>query len=210
MNESNKMKTTRVCILGGTFNPPHIGHLNIIRSIGREFSCDLKVLLPSGNPPHKNRDSLASKKDRKAMLELLAAGDPDIIISDIELKRRKTTYTVDTLTGWHAEHPDHELFYIIDSDTLFQLESWKDFSTVSQLTNFICVPRPGDETVSISLKAAEIEQAYDTKIFISEYIGMDISSTKLRLMIKDRDQEAKRFLSAPVFDYIVSRGLYSE
>lgn len=196
----------KIGILGGTFNPPHNGHLYLAKKIKDEFSLDKVILLPNGQPPHKN--GLASAKDRAEMIKLLIDGENGIELSDIELKRSGTVYTVDTLTELSKIYDKKELFYLIGSDTLFVVDTWKNFTMVAKLTQFICLNRPGSE-VGLKNRAELLKKKFDAEIFLSEYSGPDISSTQIRDYAKTENTEAlKELLPESLIRYILDNKVY--
>ncbi len=169
----------KIGILGGTFNPPHSGHLDIALAVKSEFALDGVVFLPVGNPPHKKTVAVASAEDRIAMLRLLIDGHEGLSVSDMETKRAGYTYTVDTLSELRSGLTDAELFYIIGSDTLFELRNWKNYLKVFSLVRFICVRRPGDTDEKIA-REMRFLKSLGADILLSEHTGPDISSTEIR------------------------------
>lgn len=203
----------KIGILGGTFNPPHKGHLYMAEKMLEEFSLDKILLLPSGMPPHKSSSELADKSTRKEMLKILSDGISRLEVCETELNRESYTYTVDTLTEFSNTYKQDELFYLIGSDTLFLLESWRNFKRVAELTYFICLPRPeenieGTEALSnIRLKAKELEQKYGTRIFVSRNSGPEISSSMIRRSIK-AGESIDGLLPKELEEYIIKNSVY--
>ena len=169
----------KIGILGGTFNPPHSGHLDIALAVKSEFALDGVVFLPVGTPPHKKNVTVASAEDRIAMLRLLIDGYEGLSVSDMETKRTGYTYTVDTLSELRSALKDTELFYINGSDTLFELRNWKNYLKVFTLTRFICVKRPGDADEKIA-REMRFLKSLGADILLSGHTGPDVSSTDIR------------------------------
>ena len=195
----------RVAFLGGSFNPPHLGHLFIAKSVQREYRLDETVLLPLGNPPHKN--SIAPGEDRKAMCELLSKDVPGISVSSIELEREGYTFTIDTLRYLRENYDIASLNYIIGTDTLFNIETWYHYEDLLGMADFICVPRPGDDMNRARLKLISLQEQYGCNITISRFYGPDISSTEIRERIRE-GRDVSRFLSPEVEQYIKERHIY--
>ena len=126
----------RIGIMGGTFDPVHNGHIQMGVDAHDEFGLSKVLFIPTGRPPHKPRSEVSDSEHRMAMLEL-AANQPYMQPSRIEIDRKGTTYAVDTLTLLKKIFKEHEFYYIIGSDTLFQLHSWKNISQVLAMTHFI-------------------------------------------------------------------------
>ena len=205
MNLREDYSNKKVAFLGGSFNPPHNGHLMIAENVLKEFGLDEVVFLPLGTPPHKS--GIASAEDRKRMCELLIEGKRGLSVSTIELEREGYTYTFDTLTFLRENHDIKELKYIIGTDTLFNIEKWYRHKEVFLLTDFICVPRPGDDLDKAMAKRTELAETYGCRIDMSGFFGPDISSTGIRDDIREgRDVSGK--LSPEVERYIKEKNLY--
>ena len=131
----------RIGIMGGTLDPVHNGHIEIARSVRAELGLDGVMLLPAGDPPHKKRES--DKLDRLEMAKRAAAEFDWMFVSDLEIARKGTTYTVDTLHALKRKQPDAEWIYIIGADTLNILDSWRNFPEIARLCAFAAVSRPG-------------------------------------------------------------------
>ena len=198
----------KVGILGGTFNPPHLAHLDVARKVHSEFMLDLILLLPNGNPPHKQDMFIASKFHREQMLEIFTKKYPFLHVCPIELRRKGYIYTVDSLELLKKElGPEVDLYYIIGTDTLFELESWKDFLKVFSLTDFICVMRPGDSPANVQRKLEYFKSTYGKIIRISRYKGLDISSTLIRERIAQK-QSIHGLVPEEVEEYLVKNDVY--
>lgn len=194
-------------ILGGSFNPPHLGHLYIAQSAYREFSLDSVLLLPLGTPPHKAH--IAPKEARKAMCDLLAQAGEGLQVCTLELEREGYTYTVDTLQQLRRLYPEDRFYYLIGTDTLFQLESWRDYERVLTYTEFICVPRPGDDSGAVREKIDWFRRKYGKEILLSREAGPDISSTEVRKAIGE-GKSTEGLLLPEIRQYIEENGLYAD
>lgn len=173
----------RIGILGGTFNPPHLGHLYIAEQVYREFALDKVIVLPVGIPPHKQEEAVLSAEQRERMCRLFCQEGNFLELCTMELRREGYTYTIDTLRAFHKIlKPGQRIYYIIGTDTLFQLETWKEHEAVlsQDLCTFLCVPRPGDLMRKVEEKIEELKERYGVKILLSSGAGPDISSTMVR------------------------------
>lgn len=173
----------RIGILGGTFNPPHLGHLYIAEQVYREFALDKVIVLPVGIPPHKQEEAVLSAEQREQMCCLFCQEGNFLELCTMELRREGYTYTIDTLRAFHKIlKPGQRIYYIIGTDTLFQLETWKEHEAVlsQDLCTFLCVPRPGDPMRKVEEKIEELKERYGVKILLSSGAGPDISSTMVR------------------------------
>ncbi|MGI6153612.1 MAG: nicotinate-nucleotide adenylyltransferase [Christensenellaceae bacterium] len=194
-------------VFGGTFNPVHNGHIDMALRIKDEFDLLRMVLIPCGSPPHKLDEQMASKYARLQMTALAVREYPALEVSDIEVKRIGYTYTVDTLRELHKTCTDTDFYFVIGSDTLFELPSWKDFAAVCRLTNFICVPRYRYEDLKLSAQAAKLHEEYGARIEVSSVRGMAVSSSEVRERL-EKDLPVDHMLPRVVKEYIIENGLY--
>ncbi len=202
-----KSYPTKVGILGGTFNPVHAGHIDLAVKVYEEFSLSRVMLLMSGNPPHKSQSELAPTEHRLNMLGLAARKYPFFEINNMETSRNGIIYTVDTLSQLTSEKPDNEFYFIIGSDTLFELESWKSIEEIFRLTYFICMKRPGNSFIQIMMEVERLNSIYGNKIKLSNYAGIPISSSEIREAIA-KGRHPVENLPEEVEAYIEQYGLY--
>lgn len=130
-------------VLGGTFDPVHLGHLEIARRARSAAGLARVLLVPSAVPPHKRRARLAPARDREAMLRLAVAGVPGLEVSTIELDTRGVCYTIETLRRLRLGPPAASPVFILGMDSLVDLETWKDFRDLIREFDLIAVDRPG-------------------------------------------------------------------
>ena len=189
-------KRHRIGILGGTFNPPHLGHLVLAREVLNKLKLDKVLFIPAYIPPHKKiKDNNAYLRYR--MVLLACKGNSKFEVSKIELERKTISYSVDTLQKlWNRYGKDIELFFIIGSDSLDELENWKDIDKILRLAKLIVVNRPGFPVKRVSSKIKQIKIP-----------ALDISSS----MIRDRMRNSKsiRYLVPElVRKFIIKNKLY--
>jgi nicotinate-nucleotide adenylyltransferase len=133
-----------VGLLGGTFNPIHSGHLAIARQAREALALDRVVLIPTGDPPHKPHEQLATAKDRYEMVRLAIASDPSLSISDVEVRRSGKSYTIDTIRLLQQEYGlATRLFFLIGLDAFLEFPTWRDPETLLVLCSFVVLSRPG-------------------------------------------------------------------
>jgi nicotinate-nucleotide adenylyltransferase len=133
----------KVGILGGTFDPIHLGHLEAASAAQTSLSLDRVMLLPSRTPPHRSTEPRASVFHRFAMAAL-AASERSFLVSDLELRREGPSYTALTLEALHREgYSPAQLFFITGSDAFADVATWYDYPRILQLANFVVVSRPG-------------------------------------------------------------------
>ena len=195
----------KIGILGGTFDPVHNGHIEIAKAAMAALGLDRVALMPSGDPPHKNRAT--SKWDRLRMAEIAAQGRPGLYASDREICREGTTYTVDTLSALAVEHPEVEWTYILGADALNKLDTWKEFPRIARLCAFAGVSRPGCDEDLAKLRARAISSCYQTRVDLLPVSGPPLSSTAVRRRVAE-GLPIDDCVPAAVADYIRQKGLY--
>jgi len=138
----------RLGVLGGTFDPPHLGHLIVARDAAAGLGLDRVFLVLSARPPHKRRVT-APAGLRLEMLEAASADDPVLVASDIEVRRAGTSYTVDTLRELRARYPEAELVLLIGVDQWRQLAGWKDPQGIARLATVAVMAREGEDPAAV-------------------------------------------------------------
>lgn len=194
----------RIGIMGGTMDPIHNGHIAIAQMVKDALQLDDMLLLPAGDPPHKTPH--VDKWHRLAMVKL-AAQQAGMQVSDTEVRRAKTTFTVDTLTEFTTAHPDVEWVYVVGGDTLFVIEKWRNFPQVAKLCEFAVVARPGDERLSRQM--ADVAGRTGARFTLVNGIGPDISSTKIRETAA-AGGDISGMVPQPVAEYIAQNRLYRQ
>ncbi len=198
----------RIGILGGTFDPPHRGHLFLGEQTAKLFNLDKVLLMPAGDPYFKSK--VSPSNFRLAMTRLAVLNNKYLSASDIEVNRLGKTYTADTLERLKQEYgEDCELFLIIGSDITPELLKWHNPKRLFELCTIISVNRPGYEQ-----KIGALENNSDfsdlVKIEYTDILAPDISSTQIRSLVKEQKDSAllKNLLPEAVENYIIRLGLY--
>lgn len=215
----------KIGLLGGTFNPIHFGHLRAAEEV-REILCLSKVyFIPASIPPHKDSTNIAPSEDRLRMLELAIKDNPFFEISDVELKRRGPSYTIDTLRYFSTEFPDFEFYFIVGTDLFSEIDTWKDYKKLFKVSNFAVISRPGfpkDFSKVFPLALREDFRYHKEEGNIIFYLhkslnilafvrieGIQISSTKIRCLLKE-NKSIKYLVPKEVEEYIITKKLYKE
>lgn len=147
----------RTGVLGGTFDPIHLGHLAVARQAADGFGLDRVLLLPSRTPPHRPVDPSASLFHRFAMVALAAAADARLVASDLEMSRPGPSYTADTLralcaTGLGA----WQIFFLIGADAFAEIATWRDYPAVLDLAHFVVCSRPGAAAAALPARLPDL------------------------------------------------------
>ncbi|OGX19320.1 MAG: nicotinate (nicotinamide) nucleotide adenylyltransferase [Omnitrophica WOR_2 bacterium RBG_13_44_8b] len=188
----------KIGILGGTFNPIHIGHLILAQEAQEKLGLDKIIFVPTYMPPHKENSDIAPANKRLAMVNLAIKGNKNFFVSDTEIKRDGRSYTIDTLREFKKIYPLDELFFIIGSDLLNYLDEWKDLSDIIKLVKFIVVTRPGF--------ALDRIPSYISTVAIN---AVDISGFEIRRRVKE-NRSLRYLVPEPVRSYIAKNKLYKQ
>jgi nicotinate-nucleotide adenylyltransferase len=197
----------RLGILGGTFNPPHLGHLICAQEALVELELDRIVLIPTGRPPHKTVDEDPGAEHRLALCAAAVGADERLDVSDVEVGRSGTSYTVDTLNLLHSQAPDNELFFIVGADAAAGLPSWRDPQGVLSLATVAVAARRGTRKNQVREALCEVEGGERSVFFKMPRIG--ISSTSIRGRVR-AGRPIRYLVPEPVSSYIAEHGLYRE
>lgn len=190
---------TRLGVLGGTFDPIHVGHLVAASEAIHRFGLDRVVLVPAGRPWQKS--GYSDPEDRLMMTTLAAATHPHLSVSRIEIDRKGPTYTVDTLETLHGSFPDAELFLIVGADVALELATWHRAQDIASLATVIALTRPGSELTGLSTDAGLPD------VEIMEMPALAVSSTDIRARVA-AGRPIDYLVPADVAAYIRDRGLY--
>ena len=141
----------RLGLLGGSFNPIHNGHLAVAIQARERLCLDRILFIPSGEPPHKRNGSLAPAKDRYEMVRLAIADNPGFAISDVEVRRKGKSYSIDTIREIRRRvEPSTELYFLIGLDAFLEFPSWKEPRTLLETCRFVVISRPGRSFQSLA------------------------------------------------------------
>lgn len=187
----------RIGILGGTFNPPHYGHLLIANEVKQRLALDELVFLPNATSPFKQKNQRVTDQHRMEMLTLALQELPDSRIETLELSRGGISYTYDTMVELTNRYPDSEVYFIIGADQVEKLSAWYRIDDLVKLVTLVTVPRPG----------YLLETTYPV---VQMTIPMlDVSSTELRTRLKNRTT-VKFLMPDSVAEYCEVNRLYDD
>ena len=220
---------SKIGILGGTFDPIHLGHLRAAVEIQEGFGLDAVYLIPAAVPPHKPRQDIAAPEDRLEMLRQATEDLPELRVSDIELKRQGPSYTIDTICAFREKLPPKVWVYLIMGiDAFLEINTWKSYEDLLHIVPSIVINRPAAEgriqpslenaieTLMRSGELAGYECSLSTPcythcdkqpIFTFNVTPMEISSTRIRELVK-KGQRIDYLVPPRVQAYIQAKGLY--
>ena len=190
--------------MGGTFDPVHIGHLIIAEEARSRFELDRVIWIPAGDPPHKKDRAISAQENRFAMVELATAANPYFEASRLEMDRPGASYTIDTLSHFHAEFPEAELFFITGTDSVLEILTWHRHADVIRSAHFIAAARPGFELARIG---QTLPGDYLPHITELEGPTVDISGTQIRERVKS-GRTVRYLVPAEVEAYFREHKLY--
>ena len=197
----------RIGILGGTFNPPHIGHLICAQEAHRELALDCVQFVVAAIPPHKPVEHEPGAQHRLELVRLAIAGDPRFAACAIELEREGPSYTVDTLTKLNAQAPTDELVLILGGDIAAGLAGWHRVDRVLELAVPAIAKRLGTARGAVERALQSLPGGDRAHFFEMPRIG--VSSTMVRRRVRT-GQPIDYFVPGPVRDYIAAHALYRE
>ena len=200
----------RLAFFGGSFDPPHFGHLAIARAAANAFSLDCVLLAPTGQQPYKRMGAEASFLDRLAMVRLLSAADQRLAPSALDAPggNGAPNYTVDALTRLQREHPGETLFAILGADNLADLHGWRDFKRLFELAIWIAVSRP--QYMPLDALSDDLKRQQERgRLHLIRNVEVPISSTDLRRRLHEGIDPSPEEIPEDVLHYIHVHRLYA-
>jgi nicotinate-nucleotide adenylyltransferase len=185
----------KIGILGGTFNPPHTGHLVIANEVLHTLGLDKIWFMPNQEPPHKKKEGNVTDEQRLKMLELAIHGHPHFSVEALELERQGPSYTYETMKILTDRHRNHEFYFIIGGDMIEYLPKWHKIDELQQLVKFVGVNRP------------RYSSKTEYEVLLIESPSIDLSSSMIRQR-RDNGGTIRYLVPDLVRDYIEENGLY--
>jgi nicotinate-nucleotide adenylyltransferase len=188
-------------LMGGTFNPIHIGHIKIAYKVLNDFDLSKVIFIPSGDPPHKKARGVVEASHRLKMIKLAIGNDKRFEASDIEIKREGKSYTLDTIREIKNIYGvEADVYFIAGVDSALDLPKWREPLKILSLAHFVAVERPG-----FSLE--ELDGKYRKRIITVGEISIDISSSVIRKRLRE-GKPIKSLVPESVEEYIRKNRLY--
>jgi len=215
--------TRRIAFYGGSFDPPHHGHLEIACVLTEKFELDEFTFIPAFHAPHKVRLKPTSAYDRYTMLCLVTADLPGINVSKMEIEVPERPYTIETLTRLNNDRPDDQIFFVMGADSWMDIKTWREWEKVLLSSNHIVVTRPGydisfdhvthqirERIVDLrNLSAKPVDAREQNTIYITDAVNLDISSTEIRSKIRGHDPSWPQDVAGEVANYIEKYQIYN-
>ncbi len=214
--------TSKIGILGGTFDPVHLGHLRTAEEIGQELRLEKVYLIPAASPPHKTHDPVTSFDHRLAMVRLAIRESEVLEAMDLEGRRAGLSYSCDTLKELKSRFGvNSQIFFLIGSDAFFEIRTWKDHEKLFDYAHFVLIPRSGHDPETLdgfilgldeSAKRQQGKNVYTmhsgNHVIIQPSTVMEISGTRIRNMVRSGKSIAY-LVPETVRNYIAEKGLYT-
>jgi nicotinate-nucleotide adenylyltransferase len=190
----------RIGVFGGTFDPPHVGHLLLATDAREALGLDRVIFVPAGTQPFKvNTPPVASARDRLEMVRLAVADDANYTVDDTEIGRKGLSFTVDTLEQLSKKHPGAKLFLLLGGDALAGMDGWRNPGRIRELATVAVMRRSGSDRSPDTVFAEGVMPVSARRI--------DVSSTEIRDRLR-AGQSIKGFVPESVEQFIEARGLY--
>jgi len=194
-------------ILGGTFNPPHMGHLVMAQEAFEQLELDRVVLMPVAVPPHKEAGEDPGAAARVELCRLAVAGDERFAVSTLETDRGGASFTVDTLRELHDLEPEHELTFIVGGDMAQSLPAWREPEAVLALATLAVAEREGVRREDIARRLEPLH--HGDRVVFFDMPRIDISSSAIRRRVAE-GRPIRYLVPDAVNEAIAERGLYRQ
>jgi len=205
------MSKKSIGIIGGSFNPIHIGHLVVAEEARVRFSLERVIFVPVGIPGYKKPVELIDPERRFAMTLLATASNPHFFVSRIEIDHFKKSYTYDTIKEFRKIYPEesYNIYFITGADSVLSILTWKKPRELLSMCYFIAATRPGYDLTRLNDKLKMIGDDCDKKVIIMKIPALSISSTDIRRRIRE-GLPIKYLVPEEVEEYIKKHNLYKE
>lgn len=192
----------RIAVYGGSFNPPHLGHVEACKTIARILQPERLIIIPDNIPPHKKlSEGSPSPEERLALCRLAFSEVPGAELSDMELRRKGKSYTFETVERLREQYPEDELYLVIGSDMFLCFETWFRFRFLMENTVLTVLPRTGEELDALRAHATYMEDAYGTHVVLLPHEPVVVSSSEIRTLLQRR--MGRELLSSAVYAEII-------
>lgn len=201
-------KRKKIGIMGGTFDPIHMGHLILGEKSYEQLGLDKVWFMPAGNPPHKkNRKGRASDEQRMEMVRLAIEDNPHFELSDIEMNEEGYTYTYRTLENLKEQNPDTDYYFIIGADSLYTFETWKEPLRICQACTLVVAVRNHTPVDELNREMELLNRKYNGRFIRLDTMNIDVSSQHLREWIVQH-KTLRYYVPDKVIAYMQEQGIY--
>jgi nicotinate-nucleotide adenylyltransferase len=217
-SEPPKAKEQRIGLFGGTFDPIHVGHLRSAQEVHEAFQLERVIFIVAATPPHKLDRPIIATRHRWNMVKVAIAGNPCFALSDVEIRREGTSYSIETISYYHRHLKEGErLFFIVGADAFLEIETWKDYPQLFTVCDFIVISRPTFDPTQAPVLASEGFKTLDRgasflhpsghSLYLFHVTPIGISSTNIRKAVRE-GRSINYLVPKEVGEYIAREGLY--
>lgn len=196
-------------ILGGTFDPIHFGHMVAAECVRDALNLNRVIFMPAARPPHKELSGVLDSHHRYTMVELAINNNDTFAISAMELERKGLSYTVETISACRQLYPKAEIYFILGTDALLMINTWRDLPRLLQLCHFVLVTRPGYQLDRRDERFRHVPDLLWEKTIILPIPGLFLSSSDIRRRVAE-GKTIKYLVPAAVERYIIEHNLYRD
>lgn len=199
----------RIGILGGSFDPVHLGHLNLAEGLRCASRLDRVIFMPTYDSYHKVGHSLSHHNVRLRLIEAAIASNPHFQLSTLEIERKKPSFTYETFDELKKLYPEHEIFFLGGSDLIFGFEKWHNSDYLLQHASFILALRAGDDELRVRQKLAYLRKSRAAEIELVRIPLLELSSSYIRKRLA-RAESIRYLVPEACEDIIYREGLYKD
>ncbi|CCO07907.1 nicotinate-nucleotide adenylyltransferase [Desulforamulus hydrothermalis] len=198
----------KICLMGGTFDPIHYGHLVVAEEVRQKFNLPKVLFIPAARPPHKTDQDITDATHRVNMVRLAVASNPYFAVSTLEVARQGLSYTIDTVRQIKQLYQTEKIYFITGADAVLQIINWKEAAQLLSMCTFIAATRPGYNLNNLQSSLASLPQDIIERILPLEVPALSISSSDIRQRVRE-GRSIKYLLPEAVEAYIFKNRLYT-
>ncbi len=199
----------KIGVMGGTFNPIHVGHLMLAEWAMEAAELDQILFIPAGCPYMKDNLHVLDGDKRLQMTALAIEDHPAFAVSGMEVERKGYTYTCDTMEQLKKEHPEDIFYFIMGADCLYTIENWRDPERIFHACHVIAAARNGSSLTQMEEKCRDLFDKFHSKILLLQFPAIEISSTEIRERAAS-GRSIRYLVPEKVREYIIKNRLYQE
>ncbi|PID80191.1 MAG: nicotinic acid mononucleotide adenylyltransferase [Clostridiales bacterium] len=199
----------KIGIMGGTFDPIHLGHLFLAQEVMGAYHLDKVIFVPSKIGPHKMNSVKTTPDVRYEMVKCAIADNQHFDVSDIEIKRQGISYTIDTVRAFKRKYKSDSGYFITGADAIVGIETWREYKTLLKDINFIAATRPSLKDEDLKAEINRLNDTYDVEIQMMDMLNLEISSSDIRRRCK-AGRPIKYLVPDCVEKIIMERRLYDD
>ena len=196
-----------ICLMGGTFDPIHYGHLVVAEEVRQQFALPKVLFIPAARPPHKTDKIISEPEHRVQMTKLAIASNPYFDVSTLEVERKGLSYTIDTVKEIKNIYGVKRVYFITGADAVLEILSWKEADKLLSMCTFIAATRPGYDLHQLADTLKLLPKEVLKNIVPLEVPALSISSSDIRKRVK-KEKSIKYLLPESVEEYILKTKLY--